>query len=87
MACVEWVPALAFCEAGRVPVSTRVTSYHARPSSTLANLAHRWRIFCSRLRRRMRFLRHFQRIFPRFFQARDERFIGCRAPRIRVPVK
>lgn len=87
MTYVERVPALAFCEVVGVPFSTRVTPYHAGPSSTLANLAHRWRIFCSRLRRRMRFLRHFQRIFPRFFQARDERFIGCRAPRIRVPVK
>jgi len=38
--------------------------------------AHRCRIFCSRFRRRIRFLRHFQRIFPRFFQAREERFTG-----------
>ncbi len=36
----------------------------------------RWRIFCSRLRRRMRFLRHFQRILPRFFHAREPRFMG-----------
>lgn len=26
----------------------------------------------------MRFLRHFQRILPRFFQARELRFMGCR---------
>ena len=38
----------------------------------------RWRIFCSRLRRRMRFLRHFQRILPRFFHARELRFMGRR---------
>jgi len=38
------------------------------------------------LRRRIRFLRHFQRIFPRFFQAREERFIGRRA-RIRRSLK
>jgi len=31
------------------------------------------------LRRRIRFLRHFQRIFPRFFQAREERFIAAGA--------
>jgi hypothetical protein len=36
----------------------------------------RWRIFCSRLRRRIRFLRHFQRILPRFFHARELRFMG-----------
>jgi hypothetical protein len=41
-----------------------------------AGRAYRCRIFCSRLRRRIRFLRHFQRIFPRFFHAREERFIG-----------
>jgi len=34
----------------------------------------RWRIFCSRFRRRIRFLRHFQRICPRFFHARELRF-------------
>jgi hypothetical protein len=33
------------------------------------------------LRRRIRFLRHFQRIFPRFFHARDERFIRL-TPRV-----
>ena len=27
------------------------------------------------MRRRIRFLRHFQRMWPRFFQTRDERFI------------
>jgi hypothetical protein len=32
---------------------------------------HCFRNFCSRLRRRIRFLRHFQRIFPRFFHARE----------------
>src|SRR5256885_3773305 len=48
---------------------------------------HRCRIFCSRLRRRIRFLRHFQRIFPRFFHARDERFIGLTAARIRRLLK
>jgi hypothetical protein len=42
--------------------------------------AHRWRIFCSRFRRRIRFLRHFQRIFPRFFQAREERFTRYPGP-------
>jgi len=39
------------------------------------------------LRRRIRFLRHFQRIFPRFFQAREERFIGRRGARIRRLLK
>jgi len=39
------------------------------------------------LRRRIRFLRHFQRIFPRFFHARDERFIGLTAARIRRLLK
>jgi len=34
------------------------------------------------LRRRIRFLRHFQRIFPRFFHARDERFIELTGARI-----
>jgi len=27
------------------------------------------------MRRRIRFLRHFHRMWPRFFQTRDERFI------------
>jgi len=31
----------------------------------------RCRIFCSRFRRRIRFFRHFQRIWPRFFHARE----------------
>ena len=35
---------------------------------------HRCRIFCSRFRRRIRFLRNFQRIWPRFFHARELRF-------------
>ena len=30
---------------------------------------------CARLRRRIRFLRHFQRMWPRFFQTRELRFI------------
>jgi len=33
------------------------------------------RIFWARMRRRIRFLRHFHRMWPRFFQTRDERFI------------
>jgi hypothetical protein len=33
------------------------------------------RLRCSRMRRRIFFLRHFQRIFPRFFQARELLFI------------
>jgi hypothetical protein len=37
--------------------------------------AYWWRIFCARMRRRMRFLRHFQRMWPRFFQTRELRFI------------
>jgi len=54
-----------------------VTPYHAAPLSTFAEIdPYRCRIFCSRFRRRIRFLRHFQRIFPRFFQAREERFTG-----------
>jgi hypothetical protein len=32
------------------------------------------RIFWARFRLLMRFLRHFQRILPRFFQTREERF-------------
>jgi len=43
--------------------------------------AYRCRIFCSRFRRRIRFLRHFQRIWPRFFHARELRFIGERGGR------
>jgi hypothetical protein len=34
-----------------------------------------FRIFWARLRRRMRFFRHFQRMWPRFFQTRELRFI------------
>ena len=33
------------------------------------------RIFWARMRLRMRFLRHFQRMWPRFFQTRELRFI------------
>jgi hypothetical protein len=34
-----------------------------------------FRIFWARFRRRMRFFRHFQRMWPRFFQTRELRFI------------
>ncbi len=40
-----------------------------------------WRIRCARIRRRIRFLRHFQRIWPRFFQTRELRFMGARPTR------
>jgi len=60
------------------PMPRRIT--RGRQVPLPKSTAHRWRIFCSRLRRRIRFLRHFQRIFPRFFQAREERFTGSPAP-------
>jgi len=39
------------------------------------------RIFWARMRRRIRFLRHFQRMWPRFFQTRELRFIPPRPKR------
>jgi len=36
---------------------------------------HCFRIFWALMRRRIRFLRHFHRMWPRFFQTREERFI------------
>ena len=39
------------------------------------------RIFWARMRRRMRFLRHFQRMWPRFFHTRELRFIPSRPKR------
>ncbi len=36
------------------------------------------------MRRRIRFLRHFQRMWPRFFQTREERFIPFASERARV---
>ncbi len=38
-------------------------------------------IFCARLRRRIFFLRHFQRCLPGFFQARELRFMESHLPR------
>jgi len=42
------------------------------------------RIFWARMRRRIRFFRHFQRMWPRFFHTRELRFIqvasGAGAP-------
>jgi len=39
----------------------------------------RLRIFWARMRLRIRFLRHFQRMCPRFFQTLEERFMPRRA--------
>jgi hypothetical protein len=36
------------------------------------------------MRRRIRFLRHFQRMWPRFFQTREDRFIPSLSERARV---
>jgi hypothetical protein len=36
------------------------------------------------MRRRIRFLRHFQRMWPRFFQTREERFIPSQSERAAV---
>jgi len=38
------------------------------------------------MRRRIRFLRHFHRMWPRFFQTREERFIPSLTERARVRV-
>ena len=38
-------------------------------------VAYCFRIFWALMRRRIRFLRHFHRMWPRFFQTREERFI------------
>jgi hypothetical protein len=38
------------------------------------------------MRRRIRFLRHFQRMWPRFFQTREERFIPPASDRARLRV-
>jgi len=38
------------------------------------------------MRRRIRFLRHFQRMWPRFFQTREERFITSQSERAAVRV-
>jgi len=43
--------------------------------------AYCFRIFCARMRRRIRFLRHFQRMWPRFFQTRELRFMVGRPKR------
>ena len=43
--------------------------------------AYAFRIFCARFRRRIFFLRHFQRCLPGFFQARLLRFMDSRRPR------
>ena len=67
---------------GEAPVGLRVLGGHGprrgeggiKPSS-----AYRFRIFCARFRRRIFFLRHFHRMLPRFFQAREDRFMN--APR------
>jgi hypothetical protein len=42
------------------------------------------RIFWARMRLRIRFLRHFQRMWPRFFQTREDRFILGSTERARV---
>ena len=44
------------------------------------------RIFWARMRRRIRFLRHFHRMWPRFFQTREERFIRRDGARVGVTV-
>ncbi len=38
------------------------------------------------MRRRIRFLRHFHRMWPRFFQTREERFIPSSTGRARLGV-
>jgi len=43
-------------------------------------------IFCALMRRRIRFLRHFHRMWPRFFQTREERFIPSLTERAAVRV-
>jgi len=45
---------------------------------------HCLRIFWALMRRRIRFLRHFQRMWPRFFQTREERFIPSASDRARL---
>jgi len=45
---------------------------------------HCLRIFWARMRLRIRFLRHFQRMWPRFFHTREDRFILASSERARV---
>jgi|GEM_PF-2235508 len=54
----------------------------SRPAVAWA--AYCLRIFCALMRRRIRFLRHFQRMWPRFFQTREERFIPTQTERAAV---